>query len=860
MKRLILYTALIISALSFGQSFDFYDSLYVNGVTAGNRIDPSGWGALWQVKTLISEGDLTKADEELLVVFNDQDLVSFQNNLRGEIALRYSDYTKSLMLFEHALSMCKHPKLKTMIITNLGLCYLTLGNQDKASEYLNQGLSSNNILYGPSSLHAAAAHNNLGLVYTSSRPKKSIIEYKKAANIYSETLGFGHVYEGIISTNVALVFQAMGTLDSALVYGNKSLVANKRRFGPKHQATVFSKSLIGQIHLANHDYLFADAFLSESIGQLEELYDGRHGEIASLYNILAKSKTEQHDYEEAMIALDKALVANSKKERKRVLSGLPYPIASYLNQDALLQTLYERGVVYEQLYFKRNLKKRDLVSALQYYKWSVELVDELRHQRVSASDKLRLSSISRQIFTQALGVCYTLNSTSLKKSVYLDDAFYFIEKGKASVLQESIADAQAKSFAGLPDSILIKEEALKSEISFLSNKQAKGAMTRGQLTDLFELRRSLDLFLSDVEKKFPKYHELKYKESSIGLEEFQEVLNDGELAINYFIGENGSLYKLIIDAESCHLEKSQLPDEFSKQISGLRNTITYQVESGYVNTAHSLYDVLIPQLKNHVKNVIVLADGEIGLVPFAALLKSTKGEGYSTYDYFVNNVSLKYHLSGQLFVEARAKESQELMKAGLYTPVSYGAFGLKKLEGAEQEQDSICMLLNSYETHVLIHTEATETCFKENSSDYGLIHLPTHGVVDQRRPQFSRVYLVPDSANDGILYVGEIYGLQLNADLVVLSACQTGLGRIAKGEGVIGLSRALVYSGARNLMVSYWTVSDQATSRLMTSFYRNRLVDQGVSEPLRKAQLKLIHSEDFSAPYFWASFFEIGEE
>jgi CHAT domain-containing protein len=134
-------------------------------------------------------------------------------------------------------------------------------------------------------------------------------------------------------------------------------------------------------------------------------------------------------------------------------------------------------------------------------------------------------------------------------------------------------------------------------------------------------------------------------------------------------------------------------------------------------------------------------------------------------------------------------------------------------------------------------------------------------VVDEKNPELSRIFLQSGNSNeDGNLYSGEIYNLQLNANLVTLSACQTGLGKISKGEGVIGLSRALVYAGAKNIIVSFWSVADESTSELMQNFYKELLNKNNgnYTASLRNAKLSLIASEKYAAPYYWAPFILIG--
>ena len=111
------------------------------------------------------------------------------------------------------------------------------------------------------------------------------------------------------------------------------------------------------------------------------------------------------------------------------------------------------------------------------------------------------------------------------------------------------------------------------------------------------------------------------------------------------------------------------------------------------------------------------------------------------------------------------------------------------------------------------------------------------------------------------MFSGEIYNLELNADLTVLSACETGLGKIAEGEGVIGLTRALLYAGSKNIIVSLWQVSDESTSQLMVDFYKNIFLNdkEGFSENLTKSKLKLINEGKFAHPFFWSPFVLIGK-
>ena len=159
--------------------------------------------------------------------------------------------------------------------------------------------------------------------------------------------------------------------------------------------------------------------------------------------------------------------------------------------------------------------------------------------------------------------------------------------------------------------------------------------------------------------------------------------------------------------------------------------------------------------------------------------------------------------------------------------------------------------------------DASEAAVKhEKLSEYRRVHFATHAVIDEEIPARSGVVLslVDTGEEDGILRMPEIFNLELNADLVVLSACRTGLGKLIKGEGMVGLTRAFMYAGTPRVAVSLWEVNDLATADFMKAFYRHMKAGESAGMALRAAKLSMIHSgaRDYRHPYFWAPFVLVG--
>jgi len=169
-----------------------------------------------------------------------------------------------------------------------------------------------------------------------------------------------------------------------------------------------------------------------------------------------------------------------------------------------------------------------------------------------------------------------------------------------------------------------------------------------------------------------------------------------------------------------------------------------------------------------------------------------------------------------------------------------------------------------------VGNNATEENVKKESGNFSLLHFSAHGLLDEKRPLYSGVVLAleDEEKDDGLLQTYEIFNLDLNADLVTLSACNTGLGKLHRGEGLIGLTRAFMYAGAKSVLVSLWSVHDQSTTSLMKNFYKN-LIEKGLNpkKALREAKLQLLRDSSeiqgneilYSNPFFWAPFVLIGD-
>jgi CHAT domain-containing protein len=185
---------------------------------------------------------------------------------------------------------------------------------------------------------------------------------------------------------------------------------------------------------------------------------------------------------------------------------------------------------------------------------------------------------------------------------------------------------------------------------------------------------------------------------------------------------------------------------------------------------------------------------------------------------------------------------------------------LKPLAGSAKEVRSIVKIVGG---DLRIGNDASEYSFKELSSQYRILHLAAHAFIDEDDPLHSTLVFSPDSEGneDGMLNVSEIYNLDLNASMVVLSACNTGTGTLKRGEGIMSLARAFFYAGVPNVVMTLWPVGDESCSRLMTYFYKNLAKGESKDEALRNAKLSFIRAADpiLQHPFYWAGYIVVGE-
>ncbi|HEX6624318.1 MAG TPA: CHAT domain-containing protein, partial [Pyrinomonadaceae bacterium] len=335
---------------------------------------------------------------------------------------------------------------------------------------------------------------------------------------------------------------------------------------------------------------------------------------------------------------------------------------------------------------------------------------------------------------------------------------------------------------------------------------------------------------------------------------------------------------------------------------------TPQRVGAYAAAAHALYKAVVEPASSLVggKRLLVVADGALHYAPFGALVTSAEGSTYDALPYLLKTNEVVYAPSASVVAAVRRQAAGGATGNGVLliadpvfdagdprasrTPANPqgrtgsarplrldsaledvtrtppGGLRLARLPGSRTEAEQVAKLARAsgrWPDELLDSSASKTNLLSRDLTRYCILHFATHGLLNAERPQFTGLALSPvwDSEDDGFLKVDEIFNLRLGSPLVMLSACETGLGKQSRGEGVVGLARAFMHAGAPTVGVSLWSVADLSTAELMPEFYKHLLTEEPASpsSALRAAQLTLIEGKRFSAPFHWAAFVLVGD-
>jgi len=827
-------------------------------------------------------------------------------NLLGSTMRGFGDSPRSLALHRRALEVFRHlgqTEEEAKTLDSIGANFQDTADYPEALKYYQQSFQAAQKARSPGVAGRALSH--IGIV------KRNLGDYGQATEYLQRALGLQKKAGDLSGVGLTLYYlgivsRGRGEFERALQFCRESLESYRQAADRRGEAqTLLELSLlhgtIGQpeaaISYSSQALTVAQETGYRAVAGLAELFIGnafwdlrrleearahteqalsifrginRRSSVGDALYLLGQIRREgDHDFEKArqayaeMLQLGRELKEPVKQAGALLglgqtarASGSAQEALSRLDESLELASSSRTPDVEYQVRAERARTLRALgrkEDGLAEFEASARIVNDLRANLKSDPGKVSFLDHRQAVFTDW--------AEALFEDGRAEQALEVAEAGRARAMADLLAQRRIR---GKPRERQILEQFRTTVDTLAASTRAQtgpptlasteGSTTRGTAleTQLASLRSQNQELASLLTVESPKMEEIRGVAARLGAAIVEYLATESRLFI-WVVQPSGGVHSIRKDIarESLASSVKKLRQQIDRaDADALQHPETVRPQLRTLDA--TLFESIEPWLPAADTPVIVVPHGPLWLVPFAAL-EDVAGKSLAERHTlcFVPSVSVFRYTGGK---RASATTAQRALVVA--DPVPPHGSGLPPLAGSRAEAIQIQTRLGPRRAHLLTGAEASEAAVKRESAGYSILHFATHGLIVEDRPLESSLVLAEGNGEDGYLRVDEVFGLDLKADLVVLSGCSTGLGRLS-GDGVLGLTRAFLYAGTRSLVVSQWDVSDRATALVMDRFYAELEAGRSKVAALRAAQLSA--KERWPHPALWATFGLVGE-
>jgi CHAT domain-containing protein/tetratricopeptide (TPR) repeat protein len=718
--------------------------------------------------------------------------------------------------------------------------YRDMGDNRKARPYYEQAIALNLKHHSNKWILAWHYQGLAKLCDEDSLFDEAIVNFSKAVNLYRESQ----------NDNILLYAECLMNMASAYLHR-----------GDNPRALDTYRQLILAVKRMN---MTKERIMSEAYVGLGDYYRSTHNTDSSIFY-----------YQKALIVSANGFTS-MRYDANPTLGqvGLHYFVYGILSKKAeALTTLYET---------KKDA--RYLRQAVTCLILSEKLMTQGRNTLDIEESKWKFLDSNFQLYDQIIGTLHTLITLQPNDSL-LNLTFRYFERSKSHTLNSALGKAERNRKINVNDSAFQKYNALTRALftaqDKLSREKDKERPDEKSIEavrrEVVSLDRDIQAIKPRLEEKYPGYFTVTSELLVPSIPQMQRFLEkENDVVIEYFWG-NHWVYGLALDKTHAYFKRLGRADSLQVYIQNLlqhfadeHSSLSKEVFINFTVNAYALHQHLLAPFQEVIQpnqRLQIIPDGLISQIPFEALLTEPTSSGtinYRTAPYLIRHNRVGYaYSSSTLIHDARRLPSNPVILAMGFTGgrrLRAATEPLTEIEGAEKELEALERRFGSGK--FLSGPEVTETNFKSLAPSYDIIHLAVHGKGDAEQNYSSSLFFrsKSDSLEDGELHAYELYGLKLKANLAVLSSCESGLGRAYKGEGMISMASAFVFSGCQNILMSLWKVNDQAAVVLMDNFYGGLLKGERIDQALAEAKLDYVnHSDEITAdPKIWASLVAYG--
>ncbi len=838
-------------------------------------------------------------------------------NSKANVHRRLGEYATAIDHFETALQiyapLYEKPHVRYGIVyINMGLSYENWGFFSESDRNYQLALQQFRATVGEDHPYTILVYQNLGNLYFHQGDYPRALEFhEQALTRGRQVFGEGHPRMADIYGDMGLAYAQIGKYQQALEHYQEALAIKQKHFSDSPDALSFAYQNLAEVHVQLKNYPQAYAYYDLTLEALQQAFGKEHPMLATAYSSRGIAYALEGKYEQGIEALERARNLNQAIYGEQhpkpaedlhqlakifVQQGVPDRALLYFEQairafgwqgkrestfeqvrnpHQLLLTLLDKAQCLHT-HFQNTLAAKTLAESLETWQQALALLQHLRNTRPSTLSKAWLTVDFYPLFEGALQT-YLLAHEHFQDAKYLQEAWTIVEASKSYLLLDALNSSRAKHFAGIPDSLLNQEKELNQTLAILSQEKMEEEAKPGEEAQrevdrlnqqIFKQKNALYELRQRFANQYPRYHQLKYQQPLVELEELQSQLTNEQAILEYFVGDQ-TLYAILIRSEEISVHRMPLESSWQSMIQQLREGIfAYQyaeerslalyknANQNYRKAAIDLYDLLLRPLPQLPEQLIVIPDGLLWSVPFETLLSAPSADRFKTTNYALYQHQFSYNFSATLWLEMQNKT---VTSQGLLALAPSFQRELRPLDHSSAEVEYVGQ---KSQGKVLLAEAATRTQFLKLAPRYSQFHLATHARINESSSDFSYLAFTDQDSTNWKLYIRDLYNLQLPAELVVLSACETGLGTLQKGEAMASLSRGFTYAGAKSILPSLWQVNDQATAKIMASFYDYLAQDYRKDKALRKAKMDYLDAQKedgLASPFYWGGFVAIGD-
>jgi CHAT domain-containing protein/type II secretory pathway pseudopilin PulG len=777
----------------------------------------------------------------------------------GNISRHDGEYDKAINYFQESIAAYHAidnggSKFRVEVLDNLadiGRTYLARGDSLRALNYLNQAMA-----LAKGSDREAAICNSIGILYTNQRDYANAVEFFQRGLIIAIQRN-DRFKQAEILLNVGVAYQFQQNNQSALNSFEQSLEVAR--------AINYSELMV-PIEEGRGTVLKAQGKYKEALDAFDRALESAKGKsdktrIAEL--LWRKSEVE-------LANGDVSPSIQNAKEAIKIAEELSLRNVRYL-------ALTNLGKAY------RAAGQNEL--AMQTFKEATSQIEEMRGGVAGLENE-------RQLFFEDKVVPYheiVDLLVSSNKVGSTEQALLTAESAKARVLLDVFSTGRIDLTKVMSDREKEEQNRLNKRIVELNNditeengKRLSDAARLKSLDDqLRSARAQYQTFQDSLYAAHPELRTNRSQSKPLTPGQINDLLPDSHTAFIEYVVTDSKAYLLVLTksptGETPMLRVYPIAiagSEIAKRTRDFRDLITTQ--GGFADDARRLYDLLLKPAEQQLKgkkSLCIIPDGILWDLPFQAL---EPRDGHYLLEEYAISYAPSLSVLRQMSLRKKSDASTSLLAFGNPTTpgeiaasikTAYRGEVLGPLPDAEMEVDTLRGIWGPSSSRILIGASARKNVFISEASKYNIIHFATHGILDDASPMYSRLVMARDENDrndDGLLEAREIMQLNLHADLVVLSACQTARGRIGAGEGMIGMSWAFFVAGVPTMVVSQWKVNSGSTAKLMIDFHK-RLRDESSAQSqttamaLQQAALSVMKDPRYRHPYFWAGFVVMGK-